>query len=307
MSYFNKFPSLNYSFDNGVTTKVAVDILKRIGFKDSIKNETELFTDYEVLDGETPEMVAEKIYGDPSLHWIIIIMNDIVNPYYDWPLSSRVLNKSNNEVKYPGIALMLTGHQGTGDVVGADFTKDDQVYGLEGNTFSLDAFGEVDNLTATTTAGIVHKWDRTLQKLEVVGMSGSFSVGDYLTSIALDTSSEEYTYTVARIGRVVSENRDSVHHFADVTGDYLNPYATPPSATTGDQTLIGQTGSWNGGAVVEYDDTILQNYIVDSTDTYTVTNKQYEDEQNESKRSIKIISPKYVSSILQEFEKVIRE
>ena len=307
MSYFNKFPLLNYSFDNGVTTKVAVDILKRIGFKDSIKNATELFTDYEVLDGETPEMVADKIYGDPSLHWIIIVMNDIVNPYYDWPLSSRVLNKSNDEVKYPGVALMLTGHQGTGDVVGNDFTKDDQIYGVEGNTFSLDAFGEVDGLTATTTASIVHKWNRTLQKLEVTGMSGSFSVDDYISAISIDDTDGSYVYTVARIGRVVSENKDSVHHFADVTGDYLNPYATPPSAGTGDQTLIGQTGSWSGGATVEYGDTILQNYIVDSTDTYTITNRQYEEKQNESKRSIKIIAPRYISKLLQEFEKVIQE
>ena len=66
MSYFNKFPLLNYSFDNGVTTKVAVDILKRIGFKDSIKNATELFTDYEVLDGETPDNIMNAEINFPE-------------------------------------------------------------------------------------------------------------------------------------------------------------------------------------------------------------------------------------------------
>lgn len=307
MSYFNKFPLLRYSFDNGTTSKIAVDILKRVGFKESVKSTTELFSEYEILDGETPEMVADKIYGDPSLHWVIMIMNDIVNPYYDWPLSTRVLNKSNSKVKYPGVALMLTDHTGTGDVINSYFAKDDQIYGVEGNTFSVNGYGVVDGLTATTTAAIISNWDTTFQKLEVVGMSGSFSVDDYLTTIAVDDDDGSYVYTVARIGRVVSENKESVHHFADSTGDYLNPYATPPSSGTGDQTLLGQTGSWNGGATVEYGDTILQNYIVDSTDVYTVTNVQHEETQNESKRSIKIIAPRYVSKIIEEFEKVIKE
>lgn len=306
MSYFNKFPLLRYSFDNGTTSKIAVDILKRVGFKESIKKTTELFTEYEILDGETPEMVADKIYGDPSLHWVIMIMNDIVNPYYDWPISTRILNKSVDTVKYPGVALMLTDHTGTGDVINSYFTKDDQIYGVEGNTFSLDVSGSVDGITIATTAAIIHKWDTTFQKLEVVGMSGSFSVGDYLTTVGVSADGSS-VYTLAQIGRVVAENRYSVHHFADSTGDYLNPYATPPSSGTGEQTLLGQTGGFSGGAVVTYKDTILQNYIVDSTDVYTVTNSEYEETQNESKRSIKIIAPRYVSKLIEEFEKVIKE
>jgi hypothetical protein len=309
MSYFNKFPLIEYTFDSGKTTKIGVDILKRVGFKESIKNTIELFSEYEIIDGETPEMVSNKIYGDPSLHWVIMLMNDIVNPYYDWPLSTRVLNKSNTKVKYPGVALMLTDHTGTTAATNSYFTKDDQIYGVEGNTFSVDAYGVVDGLTATTTAAKINKWDTTFQKLEVVGMSGSFSVGDYLTTVGVSGDLESdgsYVYTVARIGRIVSENKDSVHHFADSTGDYLNPYATPPSSGTGDQTLLGQTGSWNGGATVEYGDTILQNYIIDSTDVYTVTNYQHEETQNESKRSIRIISPRYVSKIIEEFERTIK-
>jgi len=306
MSYFNKFPLSQYSFDNGTTSKVAIDILKRVGVKESIKKTTELFSGYEILDGETPEMVADKIYGDPSLHWIIMIMNDIVNPYYDWPVSTRVLNKRNSQVKYPGVSLMLTDHTGTGDVISSYFANNDQIYGIEGNTFSVNGNGVVDGLTATTTGAIINNWDTTFQKLEVVGVSGSFSAEDYITTIGV-SGDGSYVYTVARIGRVVSENKDSVHHFADSTGDYLNPYATPPSSGTGDQTLLGQTGSWNGGATVEYGDTILQNYIIDSTDVYTVTNYQHEESQNESKRSIKIIAPRYVSAIIEEFEKVIKE
>ena len=302
MSYFNKFPLIKYSFDNGETTKVAVDILKRIGIKENIKNTAELFERHTIRDGETPDMLADRFYGDSNLHWLIMIMNDIINPYEDWPVSTRVLNKRNNQVKYPGAALMLTGHTGTGDVANINFTKDDQIYGIEGNTFSVDSSGSVDSLDTNGVAGIIHRWDRTFQKLEVVGISGSFLVGDYITSIGVDDGS--YIYTVGRIGRVVQQNSDAVHHFTDSDDNFINPYATPPSSEIGEQIVVGQTGSGYTGAVV-YGDTVLQNYIVDSTDTYTTTNNKYEEDVNESKRSIMLLQSEYVIAVVQEFERVI--
>jgi hypothetical protein len=306
MSYFKKFPRIEYTFDNGLTSKVAVDILTRVGFKSKVKNTSEMFSDYDIEEGETPEVLADRYYGDSELHWVILIMNEIINPYDDWPVSTRVLNKSIDSVKYPGTALILTDKDGTGDVANVSYTKDDQIYVVTGNTWEVNAEGTVVGLSAGDTAAIIHKWDKTFQKLEVVGVSGSFAVGEKITTIGI-TGDGSYVYTVSNIGRVVTENRASAHHFADITGDFLNPYGTPPSAGTGDQTLLGQQGSFSGGYTVEYEHTILQNYAVDSVDTYTVTNYEYEEEQNESKRSIKLLKPQFINAVVQEFEKVIKQ
>ena len=40
-------------------------------------------------DGETPEMVADSLYGNASLHWILLLFNQIINTYYEWPLSRK--------------------------------------------------------------------------------------------------------------------------------------------------------------------------------------------------------------------------
>jgi len=306
MSYFKKFPRLEYTFDNGITSKIAVDILTRVGFKSKVKSTSEMFSSYDVEEGETPEVLADRYYGDPELHWVILIMNEIINPYYDWPISTRVLNKFIDGVKYPGTALILTDKDGTGDIANVSYTKDDRIYVLDGNTWDVNAEGKVISITAGNTAAIINNWDKTFQKLEVVGVSGSFVVGEKITTVGI-TGDGSYVYTVANIGRVVTENRASAHHFADSTGDYLNPYGTPPSEGTGDQTLLGQQGSFSGGYTVEYEQTILQNYAVDSVDTYTVTNYEYEEAQNESKRSIKLLKPQFINAVVQEFEKVIKQ
>ena len=46
-----------------------------------------LYDTYDVKEGETPEMIAHKLYGDTELHWIILLVNDITDRYHQWPMS----------------------------------------------------------------------------------------------------------------------------------------------------------------------------------------------------------------------------
>ena len=52
-----------------------------------------LFDKYDVLEGETPEDVAYKIYGDADYFWVITLVNNIVNRYYDQPLDEYVFQQ----------------------------------------------------------------------------------------------------------------------------------------------------------------------------------------------------------------------
>ena len=47
---------------------------------------------YEVKDGETPEIVADKYYGDSRYHWIILLVNNLTNRF-DFPMSVRAFNE----------------------------------------------------------------------------------------------------------------------------------------------------------------------------------------------------------------------
>jgi len=85
--YFNQFPLTNYNLSgkNGNTVLVT-DIFRRVKARSKIADNVTLFDKYDVAEGETPESVAYKAYGSADYFWVITLVNNIVNRYYDWPL-----------------------------------------------------------------------------------------------------------------------------------------------------------------------------------------------------------------------------
>lgn len=90
--YFNFFPRTIYSKPNESSDgDILTNIVSRFGFEKSFKDNNSVFYEYDVRDGDTPEIIANKIYGDSEKHWVILNFNDIVDPNYDWPLEQRTL------------------------------------------------------------------------------------------------------------------------------------------------------------------------------------------------------------------------
>ena len=87
MSYFNKFPLMSYDIKGNKIRKLLPDILRRVKLRAKIKSGGMLFDRYDVKDGEKPEDIAFKWFGDASLHWVILMTNDVTDRYYDWPLN----------------------------------------------------------------------------------------------------------------------------------------------------------------------------------------------------------------------------
>ena len=87
MSFFTKFPKLAYDIAGNNEYKLVTDILRRVKIRSSIKDNASLLDKYDIRSGETPEQVAYKIYGDSTYHYLIFLMNNITDRYYDWPLS----------------------------------------------------------------------------------------------------------------------------------------------------------------------------------------------------------------------------
>lgn len=67
------------------------NIIARIDFFRNIKENVVLFEYYNVKDGQKPEDVAYELYNDPELYWILLYINDIVDPFCDWLLSDKRL------------------------------------------------------------------------------------------------------------------------------------------------------------------------------------------------------------------------
>ena len=87
MSYFSKFPLMAYDMAGNKQYKLLPDILRRVKLRSGIRTGSFLFDNYDVKDGERPEDIAFKYYGDPEYHWIILMTNNITDRYYQWPLT----------------------------------------------------------------------------------------------------------------------------------------------------------------------------------------------------------------------------
>jgi len=68
--------------------KLLPDILRRVKQRNAIKSGQFIFDNYDVIDGEKPEDIAYKWFGDAQLHWVILMTNNVTNRYYDWPMNS---------------------------------------------------------------------------------------------------------------------------------------------------------------------------------------------------------------------------
>ena len=89
--YFKKFPTYEYDVQDNQYRTLITDILRRVNLKGNVAANTLVFDQYNVQDGEQPDIVARKYYGDSELHWIIVTVNNITSRY-DWPLDQVALS-----------------------------------------------------------------------------------------------------------------------------------------------------------------------------------------------------------------------
>ena len=93
--YFKNFPSFLYDFDiNGKTEyKLVKDITQNVRLRKELLSNVTLYDEYDFRDGDTPEIIAEKVYGSPLYHWVIMLVNEKYDYVNDFPLPIYELEK----------------------------------------------------------------------------------------------------------------------------------------------------------------------------------------------------------------------
>jgi hypothetical protein len=86
MFYFDTLPKILTPDENG-NFILMTNLLARAKLVEELRNNPMIFYEYAIQDGDTPEIIAEKYYGDPYQYWIILLSNEILNPVWDWPLN----------------------------------------------------------------------------------------------------------------------------------------------------------------------------------------------------------------------------
>ena len=100
--YFDNFPTIPYDSELTGQYKDVKNLLRRVGIRAKVKANTLLFDTYDVRNGETPESLAFKLYGDAELHWVIMLVNNITDRYHDWPMTEAQFLQFIND-KYENI------------------------------------------------------------------------------------------------------------------------------------------------------------------------------------------------------------
>jgi len=118
--YFSKFPLLLYTLDDGKTYQLTTDVFRRSNFISSVIQNIAFYDEYDIVDGETPEIIADKAYDNPSLHWIVMMANNIVDPILDWPMTQNQLIKY-SEDKYDNIYAIHHYEDDNGNIVNSGF------------------------------------------------------------------------------------------------------------------------------------------------------------------------------------------
>jgi|TARA_B110000908_G_scaffold157488_1_gene197671 hypothetical protein len=96
--YFNSFPKIPYDSTGTGQFKDVTNLLRRVAIRTKARTNALLFDTYDVKEGESPESIADKLYGDSELHWVIMLINNITDRYHQWPLSSgQFLNYINDK------------------------------------------------------------------------------------------------------------------------------------------------------------------------------------------------------------------
>jgi hypothetical protein len=311
MSFFNKFPLLAYKFDTSkITAKLAVNITNSVKFIDLFPEKSDkCYVDYIVKDGEKPEHIAHRIYGRADYHWVILMSNQIYNPYFDWPLSDAELQEYVAD-KYKGTAIFF-------DCIGGESTN----FYIDGTQTLLNVqksnfvpgntISQIQSSNTTVTATIL-EWDATYRKLVVDDVSGGmFVTGTKITSNNIDGKT---FYATPK--KVVIENTEAVHHFVDDFNNILDPYGKINYYEYDDNKIFvtqnifynnesGIPSSFTTG-ITGTNDFILNKYI-NGSQTNTITNRKNEEIENNIKRTVKILKPEYAIQVIKDMENVFNK
>lgn len=287
-TFLDTFPLVRYTLDKKLSNEYDVvrNILFRIGVIGSvIEANAGAYYYYIIKDSDRPEILAEKLYGNPEAYWMILYANNIYDPYYDWPMEEKVFNKYIIK-KYGSLEYAKTNWHHYEKVI----TRENPAAQVK-----------------TVTKFQVNEKKLTNDILTMTDVEIDYNIGE---PVFVGTSYGSNTFS----GKVVAWNMANGYiELANTTGS-IKSYQFLIGANTGANGTV-LTTVWPSVPMDAY------NTLVDTTNfsTYTVAGRtvfetisrnrvsyyDYEYELNESKRQIKIIKPEYYAQIRDEFESIV--
>ena len=89
--FFQHYPQISYDISGTKPAKLktVINLMERVKLKSLVADDIVAYFPYSIMEGERPDHVSKKTYGNVKYTWLIFLINDITDPIYDWPLGTR--------------------------------------------------------------------------------------------------------------------------------------------------------------------------------------------------------------------------
>jgi hypothetical protein len=285
-NFFTKFPIISY---NG---QLAVNLIPKIKFTEAAKRTGAVYYPYTIEEGERPDIIAANYYDDARYSWLIYMVNDIMDPYYDWPLDDsqfkEFIVKKYGSIESATETILFWRVNWYEDETRLTPAAYDAL-----PSYSKKYFKPVQGVT-----GVVAGYDR--------------SKIDY----AVETNITQHLAVASTTGYVVGEQINQrtsgtitgtafVRQVLDGTTLIVNNVLGAFNVTTGSVgNVIGKSS--NTTSALSIINTISTPISLNELSYWTyVTQYDYENELNEQKRHIKLLDKMYVDQVEKELDDLL--
>ena len=286
--YFKKFPKINYN------NNLAINLLARVTMSKLALNSKQAYYDYVVKEGTRPDNLSYDYYSNSDYIWLINLANQFVDPYYDFPISEDNLKvlitkkygsvaKAQNTIKFFRKYWAPEINQNN-SIIAYVRKKEDwivttnkvQQLSIDNASFNLLTEGNF-NLTTETKSGNVY--DIIVDSTPATVTDASFIAGELVSQNGV---------TFATVV-TASETTLVIHH---VSG----------TAVTGEITGLTSGASGTVASLVTVSTNIPSNELVywESVSIY-----DYEIEQNNKKKNIKLIDNRFADAATKELKNLL--
>jgi hypothetical protein len=286
--FFKKFPVISYANTS------AVNLLARVNMTKMALANKQAYYSYSVPEGERPDNLSYNYYDNPDFVWLINLTNQVMDPYYDYPISfdnlnTLITNKYGSYSKAQNTILFfrnnwITDESNISPAAYAALTVDD--------TQNLKKYWapEIDN--NNNIFSYVRKqedWEVSTNQVQQLGI--------------LYVAPEGGNAILFTVGELISQDGiTAIATISSVSSEFIVIHHISGSAVVGP--IVGLTSGATG--TVNSITTLVKNFP-DSEAVYwsPVTAYDYEHELNSAKKNIKLLDNKYTGQATKELKNLL--
>lgn len=294
---FNEYPNITYTLNN--QDILLVDIFRNVVFKNI--EESGAYDDYYIQDGETPEIISAKLYGNTTYSWLVLLINNITNTDTEWFISAKEYEKTiDRTLGGDAFYIQELPNLQTGDIM----VKVTEISGSSPSDIDINTHRHIDS------------FDPYFRKIRGICGSGTFSSGNRVLFARKNSSG--IVETLEFDGKTVfnilytESYKNSVDYFITSSNVVLDPYRRIIGSTIQKTSVDpGTTYSNPSDSITlqNFAKTIIYRYgasggSVPSVIKITENSTNYQNYLD--KQKIKVLKPELLSIVLTSLENALK-